>query len=90
MPIDQHNPVALVFGISPLGLLKQLGGNLPWIPFHGRVKTNKESPGIDGVRIADFESCLDIEPLFSEHSYGLRPGRNQRQPSETTRQIVAG
>ena len=30
-----------------------------------------------------------FEPLFSEHSYGFRPGRNQRQAVEAARRIVA-
>ena len=112
-----------------------------------RVKKNKGSPGVDGVRIADFESRLDeelrqlkaelegwtykpspvrrveipkpggrgirllgvptvrdrvvhatlklllepiFEPLFSEHSYGFRPERNQGQAVEAARKIVAG
>jgi RNA-directed DNA polymerase len=29
-----------------------------------------------------------FEPLFSEHSYGFRPGRNQRQAVETAQEIV--
>jgi group II intron reverse transcriptase/maturase len=112
-----------------------------------RVRKNKGSPGIDGVRIAEFESRLDeelsqlkaeleswtykpspvrrveipkpggrgirllgvptvrdrvvhatlklllepiFEPLFSDHSYGFRPGRNQGQAVEAARKIVAG
>ena len=112
-----------------------------------RVKKNKGSPGVDGVRIAEFESRLDeelrqlkaeleswtykpspvrrveipkpggrgirllgvptvrdrvvhatlklllepiFEPLFSEHSYGFRPERNQGQAVEAARKIVAG
>ncbi len=31
-----------------------------------------------------------FEPLFSENSYGFRPGRNQRQAVEAAREIVAG
>jgi RNA-directed DNA polymerase len=31
-----------------------------------------------------------FEPLFSEHSYGFRPKRNQRQAVEAAREIVAG
>lgn len=31
-----------------------------------------------------------FEPLFSDHSYGFRPGRNQRQAVEAARTIVAG
>ena len=29
-----------------------------------------------------------LEPTFSEHSYGFRPGRNQRQATEAARDIV--
>jgi RNA-directed DNA polymerase len=31
-----------------------------------------------------------LDPLFSDHSYGFRPGRNQRQAVEAAREIVAG
>lgn len=31
-----------------------------------------------------------FEPTFSAHSYGFRPGRNQRQAVEAAREIVAG
>jgi len=31
-----------------------------------------------------------LEPLFSDNSYGFRPGRNQRQAVEAARAIVAG
>jgi len=31
-----------------------------------------------------------LEPLFSPHSYGFRPGRSQQQAVEAARQIVAG
>ena len=31
-----------------------------------------------------------FEPLFSDHSYGFRPGRNQGQAVEAARKIVAG
>ena len=31
-----------------------------------------------------------FEPLFSDHSYGFRPARNQRQAVEAARRIVAG
>ena len=31
-----------------------------------------------------------LDPLFSENSYGFRPGRNQRQAVEAAREIVAG
>ncbi len=112
-----------------------------------RVKKSKGSPGIGGMRIAEFESHLDeelsrlraeleswtyrpsparrvaipkagsrgirllgvptvrdrvlqatlklllepiFEPLFSAHSYGFRPERNQGQAMEPARKIVAG
>jgi len=31
-----------------------------------------------------------LDPLFSDHSYGFRPGRNQRQAVEAARVIVSG
>lgn len=110
------------------------------------VKKNKGAPGVDGVAIELFESCLDTElsklsselkswtykpmpvrrveipkpgkntgvrllgvpctrdrvvqatlkillepildPTFSDHSYGFRPGRNQRQAVESIQRIV--
>jgi RNA-directed DNA polymerase len=110
------------------------------------VKKNKGAPGIDGMAIDNFESCLDeelsklsleleswtykpmpvrrveipkpgknagvrllgvpctrdrvvqatlkillepiLDPRFSDHSYGFRPGRNQRQAVEFIQRIV--
>jgi len=45
----------------------------------------------DRVVHATLKTLLEpiFEPLFSEHSYGFRPGRNQRQAVEAARRIVA-
>lgn len=44
----------------------------------------------DRVVQASLKQLLEpiFEPLFSEHSYGFRPGRNQRQAVEAARDIV--
>ncbi len=61
-------------------------------------------PGGRGIRLLGVPTVRDrvvhatlkrllepiFEPLFSEHSYGFRPGRNQRQAVEAARKIVAG
>jgi group II intron reverse transcriptase/maturase len=61
-------------------------------------------PGGKGIRLLGVPTVRDrvvhatlklllepiFEPLFSEHSYGFRPGRNQRQAVEAAREIVAG
>ena len=61
-------------------------------------------PGGRGIRLLGVPTVRDrvvhatlklllepiFEPLFSEHSYGFRPGRNQGQAVEAARQIVAG
>lgn len=61
-------------------------------------------PGGKGIRLLGVPTVRDrvvqatlkmllepiIEPLFSEHSYGFRPGRNQGQAVEAARKIVAG
>jgi RNA-directed DNA polymerase len=46
----------------------------------------------DRVVHATLKALLEpiFEPLFSDHSYGFRPGRNQRQAVEAAREIVAG
>ena len=60
-------------------------------------------PGGKGVRLLGVPTVRDrvvhatlkellepiFEPLFSDHSYGFRPGRNQRQAVEAARDIVA-
>jgi group II intron reverse transcriptase/maturase len=45
----------------------------------------------DRVVHATLKALLEpiFEPLFSDHSYGFRPERNQRQAVEAARQIVA-
>jgi RNA-directed DNA polymerase len=45
----------------------------------------------DRVVHATLKELLEpiFEPLFSDHSYGFRPGRNQRQALEAARRIVA-
>ncbi|MEJ2619566.1 MAG: reverse transcriptase domain-containing protein, partial [Candidatus Thiodiazotropha sp.] len=45
----------------------------------------------DRVVHATLKALLEpiFEPLFSEHSYGFRPRRNQRQAVEAARRIVA-
>ena len=45
----------------------------------------------DRVVHATLKALLEpiFEPLFSDHSYGFRPKRNQRQAVEAARQIVA-
>jgi group II intron reverse transcriptase/maturase len=45
----------------------------------------------DRVVQATLKELLEpiFEPLFSDHSYGFRPGRNQRQAVEAARDIVA-
>ena len=61
-------------------------------------------PGGKGIRLLGVPTVRDrvvqatlkellepiFEPQFSQHSYGFRPGRNQRQAVETARKIVAG
>jgi group II intron reverse transcriptase/maturase len=61
-------------------------------------------PGGQGIRLLGVPTVRDrvvqatlklllepiFEPLFSAHSYGFRPGRNQSQAVEAARQIVAG
>ncbi len=61
-------------------------------------------PGGKGIRLLGVPTVRDrvvhatlklllepiFEPLFSAHSYGFRPGRNQGQAVEAARQIVAG
>ena len=61
-------------------------------------------PGGKGIRLLGVPTVRDrvvhatlklllepiFEPLFSDHSYGFRPGRNQGQAVEAARQIVAG
>ena len=61
-------------------------------------------PGGRGIRLLGVPTVRDrvvhatlklllepiFEPLFSEHSYGFRPGRNQGQAVEAARKIVAG
>ncbi len=46
----------------------------------------------DRVVHATLKALLEpiFEPLFSDHSYGFRPERNQRQAVEAARRIVAG
>lgn len=52
--------------------------------------------GVPTVRDRVVQATLKLlleplfEPLFSAHSYGFRPGRNQRQAVEAARQSVAG
>ena len=67
-----------------------------------RVEVPK--PGGKGIRLLGVPTVRDrvvqttlkallepiFEPLFSDHSYGFRPERNQRQAVEAARQIVAG
>jgi len=45
----------------------------------------------DRVVHATLKALLEpiFEPIFSDHSYGFRPGRNQRQAVEAARKIVA-
>jgi RNA-directed DNA polymerase len=61
-------------------------------------------PGGKGIRLLGVPTVRDrvvhatlklllepiFEPLFSAHSYGFRPGRNQGQAVEAARKIVAG
>jgi group II intron reverse transcriptase/maturase len=61
-------------------------------------------PGGKGIRLLGVPTVRDrvvhatlkellepiFEPLFSDHSYGFRPERNQRQAVEAARRIVAG
>ena len=61
-------------------------------------------PGGKGIRLLGVPTVRDrvvhaalkellepiFEPLFSDHSYGFRPQRNQRQAVEAAREIVAG
>ena len=61
-------------------------------------------PGGHGIRLLGVPTVRDrvvqatlklllepiFEPLFSDHSYGFRPGRNQGQAVEAARKIVAG
>jgi RNA-directed DNA polymerase len=61
-------------------------------------------PGGKGIRLLGVPTVRDrvvhatlklllepiFEPLFSDHSYGFRPERNQRQAVEAARKIVAG
>lgn len=61
-------------------------------------------PGGKGIRLLGVPTVRDrvvhatlkrllepiYEPLFSNHSYGFRPERNQRQAVEAAREIVAG
>jgi group II intron reverse transcriptase/maturase len=61
-------------------------------------------PGGSGIRLLGVPTVRDrvvhatlklllepiFEPLFSDHSYGFRPGRSQRQAVEAAREIVAG
>jgi len=61
-------------------------------------------PGGKGIRLLGVPTVRDrvvqatlkrllepiFDPLFSEHSYGFRPGRNPRQAVEAAREIVAG
>jgi len=66
-----------------------------------RVEIHK--PGGKGIRLLGVPTVRDrvvhatlkallepiFEPLFSDHSYGFRPERNQRQAVEAAREIVA-
>ena len=61
-------------------------------------------PGGKGIRLLGVPTVRDrvvqatlklllepiFEPIFSDHSYGFRPGRSQGQAVEAARQIVAG
>jgi len=61
-------------------------------------------PGGKGIRLLGVPTVRDrvvhatlkellepiFEPVFSDHSYGFRPERNQRQAVEAAREIVAG
>jgi len=61
-------------------------------------------PGGKGIRLLGVPTVRDrvvhatlkellepiFEPVFSDHSYGFRPERNQRQAVESAREIVAG
>jgi len=61
-------------------------------------------PGGKGIRLLGVPTVRDrvvhatlkrllepiFEPVFSDHSYGFRPKRNQRQAVEAAREIVAG
>jgi RNA-directed DNA polymerase len=59
----------------------------------GRGTRNLGVPTVrDRVVQATLKHLLEpiFEPTFSVHSYGFRPGRNQRQAVEAAREIVAG
>ncbi len=59
----------------------------------GRGTRNLGVPTVrDRVVQATLKHLLELifEPTLSAHSYGFRPGRNQRQAVEAAREIVAG
>ena len=54
----------------------------------------KRKLGVPNVRDRTVQTAMKqllepiLEPLFSEHSYGFRPGRNQQQAVEAVREFV--
>jgi RNA-directed DNA polymerase len=89
--------------IEELSRLKEELESWTYKPSPGR-RVEIPKPGGKGIRLLGVPTVRDrvvhatlkallepiFEPVFSDHSYGFRPERNQRQAVESAREIVAG